>query len=232
MVLHPAGTRGHADHGWLQSFHTFSFAGYHDPQRMHFGVLRVLNDDTVAPGRGFGRHPHSNMEIVSIPLSGELVHQDSMGNKAIIREGDIQVMSAGTGVEHSEFNNRNDAAVKFLQIWIFPRENGVKPRYDQQRIAQRKNEWVQILSPSAEDEGVWIHQDTWFSMGLFEPGAALDYTPRRAGNGLYTFVLDGSFSGNGQTLGLRDGMGVSDTSKITFQSPDGGRLLLMDVPMN
>ena len=169
-VLHTSDTRGYADHGWLKSYHTFSFANYHDPERMHFGVLRVLNDDEVAPGRGFGTHPHSNMEIVSIPLEGDLEHKDSMGNTTVINEGDIQVMSAGTGVHHSEFNKNKDRSVKFLQIWVIPNRKDVTPRYDQISIRdmQRNNTFYQILSPNKDDEGVWIHQDAWFHIGDFD----------------------------------------------------------------
>ena len=174
-VLHKADSRGKANHGWLNSFHSFSFAGFHNPERMHFGVLRVLNDDTVAPGRGFGRHPHDNMEIISIPLEGELVHQDNMGTKAVIRKGDIQVMSAGTGVEHSEFNNSQDQEVKFLQIWVFPKVKGVEPRYAQQQIPESPNQLVQVLSPSANDEGVWINQNAWFHLGEFDREQSLEY---------------------------------------------------------
>src|SRR5210317_195033 len=168
-VLHKANTRGIANHGWLNSHHSFSFANYYNPERMHFGVLRVLNDDVVAPGKGFGTHPHDNMEIVSIPLEGDLEHKDSMGNSATIKQGDVQVMSAGTGVFHSEFNKNEDSEVKFLQIWIFPREKNVEPRYDQVslRDIEKKNQFYQVLSPNKDDKGVWIHQDAWFNLGNF-----------------------------------------------------------------
>ena len=164
-VFHSADSRGHANHGWLDSHHTFSFANYYNPERLHFGALRVLNDDIVAPGRGFGKHPHDNMEIISIPLSGDLEHQDSMGNTTVIKQGDVQVMSAGTGVFHSEYNKNADKEVRFLQIWMFPREKGVKPRYDQITMngQMKPNQFNQILSPNPKDEGVWVHQDPWWN---------------------------------------------------------------------
>ena len=173
-TLHKANTRGNANHGWLQSFHTFSFGGYHNPQRMNFGVLRVLNDDTVAAGMGFGTHPHSNMEIISIPLEGDLEHKDSMGNTTVIHNGDIQIMSAGTGIEHSEYNKNKDAQVKFLQIWILPNKKNVTPRYQQTTLKKedRKNKLQQVLSPNQNDEGIWIHQNAWFHIKdyLIKPG--------------------------------------------------------------
>ncbi|WP_293908191.1 pirin family protein [Sphingobacterium sp. UBA5670] len=233
-VLHKASTRGHADHGWLVSNHTFSFANYHNPERMHFGVLRVLNDDTVAGGRGFGRHPHDNMEIISIPLEGDLEHEDSMGNKAIIRKGDIQVMSAGTGIIHSEYNKNTDQAVKFLQIWVYPNQRNVNPRYDQITldIAQRQNKFQQILSPNPDDEGVWIHQDAWFSMGHFDKDIETTYQIKQTGNGVYIFVIKGSVTVEGQTLETRDGFGIWDVSEISLKSTSADtEILLMDLSM-
>ncbi|MDR0262215.1 MAG: pirin family protein [Sphingobacterium sp.] len=233
-VLHKASTRGHADHGWLVSNHTFSFANYHNPERMHFGVLRVLNDDTVAKGRGFGRHPHDNMEIISIPLEGDLEHEDSMGNKAIIRKGDIQVMSAGTGIIHSEYNKNTDQAVKFLQIWVYPNQRNVSPRYDQITldIAQRQNKFQQILSPNPDDEGVWIHQDAWFSMGHFDKDIETTYQIKQSGNGVYIFVIKGSVTVEGQALETRDGFGIWDVSEINLKSTSADtEILLMDLSM-
>jgi len=233
-VLHRAGSRGHANHGWLDSHHTFSFANYHNPDRMHFGVLRVLNDDRVDPGMGFGTHPHDNMEIVSIPLEGDLEHKDSMGNTAVIRQGDIQVMSAGTGIYHSEYNKNKDKLTKFLQIWVYPNKRNVTPRYDQITLdeAARRNKLQQILSPNADDEGVWIHQDAWFYMGTFDEGISSGYALKKKGNGIYAFVLKGDFTISGITLNERDGLGVWDTSdiSITANSQDAS-ILLMDVPM-
>ena len=234
-ILHKADTRGNADHGWLQSFHTFSFAGYHNPERVQFGVLRVLNDDTVKGGMGFGKHPHDNMEIISIPLEGDLEHKDSMGNTTVIRKGDIQVMSAGTGIQHSEYNKNADETVKFLQIWIFPNKRNVQPRYDQITLDQhdRKNKLQQILSPNPDDDGVWIHQDAWFHLGKFDNNISADYTIKKSGNGVYAFVIEGSFSINGTTLDRRDGLGIWDTDGFSIISAsDGAKILLMDVPMN
>ncbi|MCB0555970.1 MAG: pirin family protein [Phaeodactylibacter sp.] len=233
-VLHKANTRGHANHGWLNSHHSFSFASYYNPERMHFGVLRVLNDDTVAPGMGFGAHPHDNMEIISIPLEGDLEHKDSMGNTAVIRHGDVQVMSAGTGIRHSEYNRNKDNQVKFLQIWVFPNKRDVKPRYDQITLdlADRHNKFQQILSPNPDDEGVWIHQDAWFHLGKLDEGVALDYSIKKAGNGLYAFVLEGDITIDGQTLNRRDGFGVWDTDKVSVKANSDAEVLLMEVPMN
>lgn len=233
-VVHLAHTRGQADHGWLKSHHSFSFANYYNPDRMHFGVLRVLNDDVVAGGKGFARHPHDNMEIVSIPLSGDLEHKDSMGNVAVIREGDVQVMSAGTGIYHSEYNKNPDETVKFLQIWMFPNTQNVSPRYDQISMANSEptgGSLQQILSPSPDDDGVWAHQDAWFHIGTFESDQELSYTIRRKGNGVYAFVLEGELNIEGQALGPRDGFGVWDTDQIKIEARGNSRLLLMDVPM-
>lgn len=232
-VLHKAETRGHANHGWLNSWHSFSFASYYNPERMHFGVLRVLNDDTVESGMGFGTHPHDNMEIISIPLEGDLEHKDSMGNVAVIRNGDIQVMSAGTGISHSEYNRNKESLVKFLQIWVFPNKRNVKPRYDQitLNLADRKNKLQQILSPNPDDEGVWIHQDAWFHLADFDQGVATDYTIKKSGNGVYAFVLKGDITINDQPLNTRDGLGIWDTDKISIKADSNAEFLLMEVPM-
>ncbi len=233
MVLHKSDTRGHADHGWLNSHHTFSFANYYNPERMHFGVLRVLNDDTVSAGMGFGTHPHDNMEIISIPLEGDLEHKDSMGNVAVIKNGDIQVMSAGTGIQHSEYNKNSDKLTKFLQIWVFPNKRNVEPRYDQITLKEedRTNKLQQILSPSADDEGVWIHQDAWFHLGKFEKDFSADYTVKRTGNGVYAFILSGDVTINGQALNTRDGLGIWDVETLTIKADSNAEFLLMDVPM-
>ncbi len=233
MVLHKSDTRGHADHGWLNSHHTFSFANYYNPERMHFGVLRVLNDDTVSAGMGFGTHPHDNMEIISIPLEGDLEHKDSMGNVAVIKNGDIQVMSAGTGIQHSEYNKNSDKLTKFLQIWVFPNKRNVEPRYDQITLKEedRTNKLQQILSPSADDEGVWIHQDAWFHLGKFDKDFSADYTVKRTGNGVYAFILSGDVTINGQALNTRDGLGMWDVETLTIKADSNAEFLLMDVPM-
>lgn len=234
MVLHKADTRGHADHGWLDSRHTFSFANYYNPERMHFGVLRVLNDDRVDPGRGFGTHPHDNMEIISIPLEGDLEHKDSMDNVTVIKEGDIQVMSAGTGIFHSEFNRNDDRDTRFLQIWLFPRSRNVAPRYDQVTLntSDRYNRLQQVLSPDPDDEGVWIHQDAWFHMGRFDKGIDTGYSLKRSGNGVYIFVIKGNVTVEGQELAARDGLGIWNTASIRLTTTaNDTEILLMDVPM-
>lgn len=233
-VLHKANTRGHANHGWLDSHHSFSFANYYNPERMNFGVLRVLNDDVVAGGRGFGTHPHDNMEIISIPLQGDLEHKDSMGNSATIRQGDVQVMSAGTGVYHSEYNKNASDEVRFLQIWMFPNQKNVTPRYDQITLDANdsKNGLQQILSPNVDDAGVWVHQNAWFHMGDLEAGCEETYTIKGSGNGVYAFVLEGEVSIEGQDLQKRDGFGVWDTRDITIKASSDAKVLLMDVPMN
>ena len=234
IILHKADTRGHANHGWLDSHHTFSFANYYNPDRMHFGALRVLNDDRVDPGMGFGNHPHDNMEIISIPLEGDLEHKDSMGNTTVIKNGDIQVMSAGTGIQHSEFNKNSDRLTKFLQIWVFPNKRNVTPRYDQitLNINDRHNKLQQILSPSSEDEGVWINQDAWFHLGKFDNNFTTNYELKKKENGVYIFVLKGDIVINDQKLNERDGLGIWDIEgfNITSNSQDA-EILLMEIPM-
>jgi redox-sensitive bicupin YhaK (pirin superfamily) len=232
-VLHKANTRGHVNHGWLDSNHTFSFANYYNPQRMNFGVLRVLNDDRVMAGRGFGTHPHDNMEIISIPLDGDLEHKDSMGNVAVIKKGDVQLMSAGTGIFHSEYNKNSDKEVKFLQIWLFPNKRDVNPRYDQISLnnEETNDRLVQILSPNQEDEGVWIHQNAWFHMGNLSKGKSVEYKIKDSRNGVYAFIIDGDVSIEGQELNRRDGYGVWDTDKINIDAISNARVLLMEVPM-
>jgi len=232
-ILHKADTRGHANHGWLNSFHTFSFANYHNPERMYFGVLRVLNDDTVAPGEGFGTHPHDNMEIISIPLEGDLEHKDSMGNVAIIKKGDVQVMSAGTGVTHSEYNKNSDREVKFLQIWVFPAIKGVQPRYDQISLKdiRKENEFYQVLSPDKEDQGVWIHQDAWFQLGEFTEDTSTTYQLKNETNGVYAFVLKGEIEIEWQHLESRDGFGIWETKENDVIAHAGSNILLMEVPL-
>jgi len=232
-ILHKAESRGEANHGWLQSFHTFSFANYYNPERVHFGVLRVLNDDAVAAGMGFGTHPHDNMEIISIPLEGDLEHKDSMGNTTVIRNGDIQVMSAGTGITHSEYNKNADKPVKFLQIWIFPNKRGVTPRYDQISLNKedRRNKLQQILSPDATDEGVWIHQNAWFHMSDIDEGTSLTYTLKQPKNGVYLFVLKGKLFANQQLLSDRDGFGIWNETQIQLKADTNSEVLIMEVPM-
>jgi redox-sensitive bicupin YhaK (pirin superfamily) len=233
-ILHKAETRGHANHGWLDSHHTFSFADYYDPQRVHFGALRVLNDDRVAAGKGFGQHPHDNMEIVSIPLFGDLEHKDSMGNVAVIRKGEIQVMSAGTGIFHSEYNRNTDKETQFLQIWVIPNKRNVTPRYDQISITDiaKEDELYQILSPSPDDQGVWIHQQAWFHLGELSEGWTGSYKLKGEDTGVYFFVLEGEVTVAGQKLNKRDGFGVSETSEIEITANSEAQLLIMEVAMH
>jgi len=232
-VLHRADSRGYFDHGWLRTHHTFSFARYYDPTRVNFGALRVLNDDTVSPGEGFGTHPHDNMEVISIPLAGELRHGDSMRNSKVLRVGEIQVMSAGTGITHSEFNNREDRSVEFLQIWVFPREKHLTPRYGDFTLAPaHANELRTIVTPdnARQDGAAWIHQDAWFhTLDLNKHNYT--YPIRRPGNGLYVFVIEGEATAADTALGRRDGLGVWDTDHVAIEAKGAAELLLMDVPM-
>jgi quercetin 2,3-dioxygenase len=233
-ILHKAETRGDADHGWLHSRHTFSFANYHNAERMHFGALRVLNDDTVEAGKGFGTHPHDNTEIISIPLEGDLEHKDSMGNISVIKYGDVQVMSAGTGILHSEYNRNKDKQVKFLQIWVFPNKKNVTPRYDQITLKpeDRHNRLQQILSPNPDEEGVWIYQNAWFHLGKLDNGFSTVYTIKAKGNGVYVFVLDGEIAINEQQLHSRDGYGIWDADSFSIKAKSDADILLMEVPMS
>ncbi|HJT74358.1 MAG TPA: pirin family protein [Chitinophaga sp.] len=231
-ILHKADTRGHADHGWLDSSHTFSFANYYNPERMQFGALRVFNDDTVAGGRGFDSHPHDNMEIISIPLSGALEHKDNLGNRGITKAGEIQVMSTGTGVFHSEYNASKEEPASFLQIWIYPNQLNVTPRYDQVKLSTDRNYLQQIISPSAEDAGTWIYQDAWFHLGRFDKGVQTTYQLKKEGSGLYVFVIRGSFRVNDIQLEERDGLGLEGTSQTALTPlTDDAQVLLIEVPL-
>ncbi|MGP5010310.1 pirin family protein [Psychrobacter glacincola] len=232
-IYHAANSRGDAKHGWLKSKHTFSFANYHNPERMGFGALRVINDDFVIGGQGFGKHSHRDMEIISIPLSGKLGHGDNIGNQGTIETGEIQVMSAGTGITHSEMNGDANEPVKFLQIWVIPDKMGVTPRYQQVRMDEhmQANEFNQVLSPKADDAGVWIHQNAWFHMGNFHKGVTQTYDLKDVNNGVYVLVLEGSVTINGNTLATRDGLGVWDTKSFTMDADEDARVLLMEVPM-
>lgn len=232
-VLHKAESRGDANHGWLHSKHTFSFANYYNPERMNFGVLRVLNDDIVSGGKGFGTHPHDNMEIISIPLQGDLEHKDSMGNVTVIKNGDVQVMSAGTGIQHSEYNKNTENEVRFLQIWVHPNKRNVTPRYDQitLKAEDRHNVFQQILSPNADDAGVWIHQNAWFHLATFDAQHSQVYRMKDKANGLYVFDLNGDIRVNGQLLNTRDGFGIWNVEEVRIEAATNAEFLLMEVPM-
>lgn len=232
-IFHAAESRGIVDLGWLKSHHTFSFGNYYNPERIRFGALRVLNDDTVEGGKGFGEHPHDNMEIISIPLSGGLMHHDSMDNTAVISDGDIQVMSAGTGIFHEEHNDDSEDDVQFLQIWIYPNQLNVTPRYDQLTLdkSKRYNRLQQVLSPDPEDEGVWIYQDAWFHLGNFDKGQQVNYKVRLEGNGVYLFIINGRVEINGQQLGARDGLGLAYTEELKMSILERSEFLIMDIPM-
>ncbi len=232
-IIHKAETRGHANHGWLDTHHTFSFAGYYNPERIHFGVLRVLNDDVVAPANGFDKHPHDNMEIITIPLKGSLEHKDSMGNKTVISQGEIQVMTAGTGIMHSEYNKSNSEDVSFLQIWVFPREKNLKPRYSQVQIEEfrKKDELFQIVSPDKEDQGAWINQDAWFNMGDLSVGWEGSYKLKKETSGVYIFLIDGKISVEGIELNKRDGIGISETDILNIKTLAPSKILLMELPV-
>ena len=232
-VLHKASSRGHADHGWLNAYHSFSFASWYNPERIQFGMLRVLNDDTVAAGMGFGTHPHDNMEIITIPLEGDLAHKDSMGNSSTIKTGDVQVMSAGTGIQHSEFNPNADLQTKLFQIWLFPKYRNVEPRHQQITldVAQQKNSFAQILSPNPNDEGVWIHQDAWFYLSDFEANFSKKLALQKQGNGFYIMNIEGEIEVNGEKLEKRDAIGIWETNEIEIKANTNSRFLIIEIPM-
>jgi quercetin 2,3-dioxygenase len=233
IILHKADTRGAADHGWLKAKHSFSFASWHNPERVHFGALRVLNDDFVAGGMGFGMHPHDNMEIVTIPMSGTLEHKDSLGNTGIIGKGEVQVMSAGTGVRHSEYNHSETEPVTLFQVWVFPNKKNVEPRYDQKYFDfdSIKNNFLTIVSPMADADGLHIHQDAWFSIGKIENGVTAIYNVKKKSNGVYLFVIEGDVTVNGEKLNRRDAIGITDTDIVEITADTNAELLVIDVPM-
>lgn len=233
-IIHRADSRGYADHGWLKSRHTFSFANYYDPKRNHFGLLRVLNDDIVEGGMGFGTHPHDNMEIVSIPLKGALAHRDSAGHHQVIKTGDVQIMSAGSGIAHSEYNHSETDEVNFLQIWIFPKERNIKPRYEQKTFppSERGNRFQTVVSPNKGDEALWINQDAYFSLGNFDTGHSASYSIRRNQSGIYLFVIEGRIEIDGDVLDRRDAIGITETDSIQLKALISSEILIMDVPMN
>ncbi len=232
-TIYKSKDRGYANHGWLETYHSFSFASYYNPDMMQFGALRVINDDSIAPTKGFGTHPHDNMEIITIPLEGKLKHEDSMGNSSVIKSGEIQVMSAGKGVLHSEYNADDSNICKLLQIWVLPKERNIKPRYDQISLEQvyKKNELYGILSPNPEESGVWINQDAWFSMGDLDDGVTQTYNVRNS-NGVYVFVIEGCIEIYGQVLNRRDAIGIEEADEFVIKSIDKSNILIMDIPMS
>lgn len=231
-TIHRANSRGFADHGWLKSRHTFSFAGYHNPERMHFGALRVLNDDVVAQGMGFGTHPHADMEIVSIPLSGSLAHKDSTGNSQIIRTGDVQIMSAGTGITHSEFNPDQTKEVNFLQIWVLPEKRGIQPRYEQKTfdLEAQRNTLVKTVSWQQDSGALWINQKAQFWLGVFDAGKEVSLEASAAFAGLYFFVIAGAAEIDGENLKARDALGLMPVEKTVVRFPAPSQLLVIEVP--
>ena len=233
-VFHPASSRGAADHGWLQAKHSFSFANYYNSERVQFGALRVLNDDIIAPGMGFGTHPHDNMEIITIPLDGTLEHKDSLDNIGVIETDEIQVMSAGSGVYHSEYNKNKDQSVSLLQIWVFPNKKNVTPRYDQKNIKDLKkvNSFYPIVTPNQNGPGMWIHQDAWFHLGEFDKETRINYNINKEGNGVYAFLIEGSVQIDGESLEKRDALGIWDTEKFELLANQNSRVLLIEVPLN
>lgn len=233
-VFHSSESRGYANHQWLEAKHSFSFANWYAPDRINFGALRVLNDDIIAPSMGFGTHPHNNMEIITIPLLGDLEHKDSMGNVELIKEGEIQVMSAGSGVQHSEYNKNADRDINLLQIWIFPNKKNVSPRYDQKTISDLyvQNEFFQILSPDPNEQGVWIHQNSWFHMLYTDTSVQKKYSLKNPSNGVYVFVIAGTASIDNQILSDRDALGVWETECIFIEAKPNSKILLIEVPMN
>jgi len=225
--------RGHASFGWLDSYHSFSFGHWYDANKIHFGALRVLNDDHVKAGEGFGTHPHDNMEIVSIPLEGALGHKDSTGTDGIIKTGDVQIMSAGSGIRHSEMNASNSDDVRFLQIWVVPKLHNIKPRYEQKTysIDDRQNKWQIVVTPDEKDGGVWINQDAVFSLANIDGGKELSYKNKFNGNGVYIFLLEGEAEINGEKLNRRDAMEISETEDFVIKASKDAEVLAIEVPM-
>ncbi|HYF02443.1 MAG TPA: pirin family protein [Patescibacteria group bacterium] len=233
-TVYTSESRGKADHGWLKSRHTFSFAGYQDRSRMNFGLLRVLNDDIVAPGKGFGAHPHENMEIVSIPLKGTLAHKDSTGTAKEIKTGDVQIMSAGSGITHSEFNYSAEEEVHFLQIWIYPKERDIQPRYEQKSFVKEEynGAFKEVVSPEKGSDGVWINQDAWFSLGHFKAGDHTQYSLKKSGNGAFVMVLEGEVEIDGTILKRRDAISIEDFENVELRFLKDSQMLVIDVPMS
>lgn len=233
QIFYSAAERGTNDIGWLKANFSFSFGPYYNPAKMHFGALRVLNDDIIAAGRGFGLHPHDNMEIITIPLAGALEHKDSMGNIGVVKAGEVQVMSAGTGVEHSEYNHSQTEAANTLQIWLYPKEMNIAPRYDQKSFTDvmKLNELTTLVSPAKSEDTLWINQDATFSMGNFDAGKQINYQVKTTGNGVYIFLLEGALKINNTHLNKRDALGVYNTDSVTIETAADSRLLIIETPM-
>jgi redox-sensitive bicupin YhaK (pirin superfamily) len=232
LTYYPASERGHTNIGWLDSYHSFSFGDWYNPQKTHFGALRVLNDDQVAAGAGFGLHPHNNMEIVSIPLQGSLRHRDSTGREELIISDDVQIMSAGTGILHSEFNASKSDPVRFLQIWVLPKKRDIRPRYEQKKFMpeDRINKWQIVVSPIEEERGLWINQDARFAIANLEPGESLDFLPRFSHNLSYFFVIEGQVDVLGQPLSRRDALGVDGSGPVSVRAHKSSNLLAIEIP--
>ncbi|MEY3238149.1 MAG: hypothetical protein RI883_2250 [Bacteroidota bacterium] len=232
-IFHSANSRGAANHGWLNAKHSFSFASWYNPERTNFGALRVLNDDIVSPGAGFGTHPHDNMEIITIPLSGSIAHKDSMGNSSIIKTGEIQVMSAGTGIQHSEFNPNKDEVLSLFQIWIFPNKRNVEPRYDQfeMDVQGMKNNFLQLVSPNKADEGTWIHQDAWIKIAELDENTEISYALNSKKNGVYFMLIDGKVSIDNNILEQKDALGVWNSDTVQIKSKIKSKILAIEIPM-
>ena len=233
ITVYFAKERGHVNLGWLDSYHSFSFGHYHEPKKVHFGALRVVNDDNIAGGGGFGTHPHDNMEIVTIPLEGQLAHKDSTGNEGIIRKGDVQIMSAGTGIRHSEYNASTREDAKLLQIWVFPKLKNIKPVYSQKTydLKDRKNKWQVVVSPDLTEQALNINQDARFALVNLDAGKSISYLMKWENSGLYLFVIEGGIQAADQLLSKRDALGVSDTSQIKIESVSDTQLLAIEVPL-
>jgi hypothetical protein len=232
-TVYKADQRGYANHGWLEARHSFSFASWFNPDQMNFGMLRVLNDDIIAPGAGFPTHPHENMEIITIPLSGTLEHKDSMGNIAQVNTGEVQVMSAGTGVTHSEYNASKDEELRLFQIWIFPDKQNIQPRYGQISIDNHlKNQWKPIITPEVKENTLTLNQWVYMNIADVDKDVSLNYESHSASSGLFVMVVEGTFNVNGIDLGYRDAIGVEGFVNSEFVSKSVGRLLLIEVLMD
>lgn len=233
ILIHKAETRGHIKQGWLEGWYSFSFGNYFDPERMVFGALRVLNDDIIQPNTGFDMHGHANMEIVTIPLEGGLRHKDSTGGQGVINAGDVQIMSAGTGIVHSEHNASTQFEANTLQIWLYPEMQDIAPRYDQKKFHSddRRNKWQTLVSPEKGSGALWINQRAWFSRADLEAGKELTYNLHDKNNGVYAFVIDGKIQIGEQILNKRDALGISETDAITVAAQEFSDILLIEVPM-